>query len=376
LSTGGTTTSLTFTDANLSENNYLSLTTSQNNRLLFLSRALTHDLRISGTPVVKVQAALSKTQSNLTAFLVDYGAGITHVSRTGDGALTGTTESCYGDSTPADDACYLDVTERLTTPTLWRVSKGILDSSNRDSLFTGFGSPVTIGQTYEFKWPTLPNDYKFPAGHQIGIVLGANFSQFGSVNGTTQTAITVDTKLSRVTLPIVGGYLAALASGAFAADTTPPVLHLPADITVDAVSPAGVAVTYTATVTDNEDPSPTIRCTPASGSVFPIGTTTVSCTGRDASGNVATGSFTVHVRGASELLGDLAAAAAGAGPGKSLVNKVNEIQELVAAGDPRACDALDAFVNQVQAQTGKTLTAMKAHDLIAAVEHIQAVLGC
>ena len=61
-------------------------------------------------------------------------------------------------------------------PTTWRVAKGILDSSNRDSLFTGFATPATIGQKYEFKWPTLPNDFTFVAGHRIGIVLGANFS--------------------------------------------------------------------------------------------------------------------------------------------------------------------------------------------------------
>jgi X-Pro dipeptidyl-peptidase len=100
-------------------------------------------------------------------------------------------------------------------PTTWRVAKGLLDSSNRASLFTGFGTPVTIGQEDEFKWPTLPNDFTFVAGHQIGIVLGANFSGYGSVNGTTQTAITVDTKLSKVTLPVVGGFEAARDSGAF-----------------------------------------------------------------------------------------------------------------------------------------------------------------
>ena len=100
-------------------------------------------------------------------------------------------------------------------PSLWRVSKGILDSSNRDSLFSGLASPVTIGQTYEFKWPLLPNDFTFQAGHQIGVILGADFSGYGSINGTTGTAITVDTKLSKIVLPVVDGRASARDSGAF-----------------------------------------------------------------------------------------------------------------------------------------------------------------
>ena len=42
-----------------------------------------------------------------------------------------------------------------------------------------------------------------------------------------------------------------------------------------------------------------MTCTPASGSTFAIGTATVDCTATDASGNVATGSFTVDGRATS-----------------------------------------------------------------------------
>ena len=38
-----------------------------------------------------------------------------------------------------------------------------------------------------------------------------------------------------------------------------------------------------------------MSCDPASGSTFPVGTTTVNCTATDGSGNKATGSFTVTV---------------------------------------------------------------------------------
>ena len=106
LLSGGATSSLTFTDANLSETNYESLTNTQANKLMFLSPPLQHDLRISGTPLVDIQAALNKTQSNLSALLVDYGGGVLRVFRTSnEGVHNLTTSSCWGDSTSADSAC-------------------------------------------------------------------------------------------------------------------------------------------------------------------------------------------------------------------------------------------------------------------------------
>ncbi len=54
-------------------------------------------------------------------------------------------------------------------------------------------------------------------------------------------------------------------------------------------------VTYTSTATDLVDGPLTPTCTPPSGSLFPVGTTTVTCTATDSEGNPATGSFTVTV---------------------------------------------------------------------------------
>ena len=56
-----------------------------------------------------------------------------------------------------------------------------------------------------------------------------------------------------------------------------------ADLTVPETSSSGAVVTYTApAVTDpDEAPAPTAVCTPASGTTFPVGTTTVTCTATD-----------------------------------------------------------------------------------------------
>jgi hypothetical protein len=85
-------------------------------------------------------------------------------------------------------------------------------------------------------------------------------------------------------------------------DVTPPTLNLPGDITVEATDASGTNVSYSVTASDDRDPNPTVTCTPSSGSFFPVGTTTVSCQATDASGNVATGSFLVHVRAPLQLV--------------------------------------------------------------------------
>jgi hypothetical protein len=79
-------------------------------------------------------------------------------------------------------------------------------------------------------------------------------------------------------------------------DATPPALTLPATMTVEATSASGAVATYSVSATDDDDPNPTVSCTPASGSTFPIGENTVTCTATDANGNIATGSFTVIVQ--------------------------------------------------------------------------------
>lgn len=79
-------------------------------------------------------------------------------------------------------------------------------------------------------------------------------------------------------------------------DTQPPVITCPADITavtnpICGATPCQV-VNFTTTATDN-CPGVTVVCSPPSGTCFPVGTTTVTCTATDASGNTATCSFTV-----------------------------------------------------------------------------------
>ena len=78
-------------------------------------------------------------------------------------------------------------------------------------------------------------------------------------------------------------------------DSAGPSLTLPDDITAEATSASGAAVSWTASATDLVDPSPSFGCSPVSGSTFALGTTTVSCAGTDFTGNTTTDTFDVTV---------------------------------------------------------------------------------
>jgi HYR domain/Right handed beta helix region len=86
--------------------------------------------------------------------------------------------------------------------------------------------------------------------------------------------------------------------GADEYNETPPTIKVPANITTPATSSAGAVVTYTAEATSSVAAIRSFKCTPASGSTFAIGTTTVECTAVDGHENKATAKFTVTVHGA------------------------------------------------------------------------------
>ncbi len=81
----------------------------------------------------------------------------------------------------------------------------------------------------------------------------------------------------------------------FPADTTPPVITVPADITVPAQGPYGAVVTFVASAVDDTAGSVPVSCVPASGTLFPFGPTVVRCAAVDGFGNAGAASFTVTV---------------------------------------------------------------------------------
>ena len=82
-------------------------------------------------------------------------------------------------------------------------------------------------------------------------------------------------------------------------DTTPPTVTAPSGLTVQPSGPTGATVTYPdASATDLVGVVSGPTCSPASGSVFPIGTSQVTCTASDGAGNAGTSSFSISVQDA------------------------------------------------------------------------------
>jgi HYR domain/Kelch motif/Galactose oxidase, central domain len=84
-------------------------------------------------------------------------------------------------------------------------------------------------------------------------------------------------------------------------DMVPPTITTPGDLTVVASGLEGAVVNFTVSATDNIDANPELTCEPASGSTFPVGETTVTCTATDSSGNTATARFSVTVVAALDI---------------------------------------------------------------------------
>jgi hypothetical protein len=79
-------------------------------------------------------------------------------------------------------------------------------------------------------------------------------------------------------------------------DTTPPSFGAIANVTATTANFAGTTVSYQIPAATDAVSAVSVVCSPASGSVFPIGTTTVTCTARDAALNASTKSFTVTLQ--------------------------------------------------------------------------------
>jgi DNA/RNA endonuclease G (NUC1) len=103
----------------------------------------------------------------------------------------------------------------------------------------------------------------------------------------------------------------------------PPTLSLPGDMTAEATSASGAAVTFNATADDARDGggSLPVNCTPASGSTFPFGTTTVTCSASDGT-LTSSGHFDVRVvdTTAPSLTVPATQVVEATGPGGAVVN--------------------------------------------------------
>ena len=168
----------------------------------------------------------------------------------------------------ADASCQAVVPDFTATAT---VSDNCACAGSDNSESCADAHPITVTQSPAAGTPVVLGSYT--------ITLSANDGS--SNNGGAGNTTTVTTTLTVV-------------------DQTAPSISCPSNIEVFLPansSDTSMAVSYpAATATDNCSSSPTVTYDHASGSVFPVGTTTVHVTATDAAGNHSECSFTVTVR--------------------------------------------------------------------------------
>ncbi len=165
-------------------------------------------------------------------------------------------------------------------------------------------------------------------------------------------------------------------------DTTKPIISCPANITVSASSSGGAAVTYPAPSASDNCGTPAVSCSVASGSVFPIGDTTVTCRATDAATNFAECTFKVHVSGgAAAQVADLIALIDSfnlkKGVDKKFDHKLNEVlQALNGNKTSDACNKLASLIKDADKESAKKLSPVESAQIIAAANRIRVTVPC
>src|SRR5439155_12283428 len=142
--------------------------------------------------------------------------------------------------------------------------------------------------------------YSASAANSVGKPVGLTCDGPGGTSGHGTITVTARFPLGTTTVTCsVIDEGTVVTSGSFDVtiqDTTPPTVSVPGPITANATSADGANVSFSASASDLIDGQLTPECSPESGSTFPIGTTSVTCSATDAHGNTGTASVTITVR--------------------------------------------------------------------------------
>lgn len=79
-------------------------------------------------------------------------------------------------------------------------------------------------------------------------------------------------------------------------DNKPPTIRTSGSQNVTATGADGAIAKFTAYAVDNVDGAVAVTCAPKSGSMFPVGATTVTCSAADKKGNKKTATLTINVK--------------------------------------------------------------------------------
>jgi len=219
----------TFTDTpQHSETDWASqIDTSTSDKAGFVTKPLTHDLRLSGSSKVTITATPTTSTAHLSAVLVDLGPDtIRDYADSAEGITTLTNRTCWGASTAGDSACFKATRAKTTAVDYTVFSRGWADLGNYASDLKGV--PLTPGKAYTITLDLAATDHVVPAGHRLALIVAGTDKDLIDPPSTTPT-LTLDLSRTSAHLPLVGG------APAFARATAGATTTAPAPTTLDGV---------------------------------------------------------------------------------------------------------------------------------------------
>jgi probable HAF family extracellular repeat protein len=213
------------------------------------------------------------------------------------------------------------------------------------------------------------------SGQSVTLGTATAYDVFGAT-ATNDTPATFGLGTTAVTWTATDahGLTAAATQHVTVRDTTAPSLTCPSNVTMPATSSAGATVTFSSSTSDLVDPAPAVWFVPASGSTFAIGTTTVTCTARDAVGNSSSCTFAVTVEGGaseSAALADALAALPASGSATTDAAIASAIVDLDASADASLwIDGTHATASGGKTVFSKQQSAIKALSKIASPDPV------
>ncbi|MDE1844113.1 MAG: HYR domain-containing protein [Thaumarchaeota archaeon] len=256
------------------------------------------------------------------------------------------------------------------------------------------GSDIPVGNT--------PLGITFNSGQNTIYVANSHDTTVSIIDGNTNTVtstftglqdpfgVTYDPSTGKIFVSYLGlGIIQVLdpATGSSGGTTPPPPPPPPLSLTVYPPPPAyplnhlGANVVYTAPTTSGGSGNIGVpSCDHASGSLFPMGTTTVSCTATDSTSSV-TKTFNVQVYTTSDITQQLKIHLDSINLSYGLTNSlyVKISQFITTTGNANQVNTINAFKNEVDAKCcgtdGKPLSTDQANDLKKLANYIIASLS-
>jgi hypothetical protein len=174
------------------------------------------------------------------------------------------------------------------------------------------------------------------------------------------------------------GNTAAATQSVTVLDVEAPTITVPASIRVSATSPNGALVNYTTLFDDNVRVTDA-SCMPASGAMFQMGSTPVTCSASDAAGNRFSKSFTVTVVGPEQQLGDLIAYVLSRDLPNGTTNPlVNQLRAAYRGDNSNqtSCTKMSDFIDMVGKKGDSIPDDRESAYMISEATRIMAAMGC